>query len=73
MDYDNVPTTVFAPIEYGCVGLSEEEATQRYGASDLEVYHVQWQPLEWKLNYERYEEKCYAKLVRVWSMVHRLI
>uniref|UniRef100_A0A8V1A5W4 thioredoxin-disulfide reductase (NADPH) n=1 Tax=Gallus gallus TaxID=9031 RepID=A0A8V1A5W4_CHICK len=26
MDYDNVPTTVFTPLEYGCVGLSEEKA-----------------------------------------------
>lgn len=29
MDYDNVATTVFTPLEYGCVGLSEEQATQR--------------------------------------------
>uniref|UniRef100_A0A8C3QCQ5 thioredoxin-disulfide reductase (NADPH) n=1 Tax=Geospiza parvula TaxID=87175 RepID=A0A8C3QCQ5_GEOPR len=28
MDYDNVPTTVFTPLEYGCVGLSEEAAVQ---------------------------------------------
>ena len=26
MDYDNIPTTVFTPLEYGCIGLSEEEA-----------------------------------------------
>jgi len=26
MDYTNVPTTVFTPLEYGCVGLSEEDA-----------------------------------------------
>lgn len=26
MDYINVPTTVFTPIEYGCVGYSEEDA-----------------------------------------------
>jgi len=28
MDYNLVPTTVFTPIEYGCVGLSEEEARE---------------------------------------------
>ena len=27
MDYTNVPTTVFTPLEYGTVGLSEEDAT----------------------------------------------
>lgn len=37
MDYDNVATTVFSPLEYGCVGLSEEKAIVRYGADDLEV------------------------------------
>jgi thioredoxin reductase (NADPH) len=26
MDWDYIPTTVFTPIEYGCCGLSEEEA-----------------------------------------------
>lgn len=32
MDYENVATTVFTPLEYGCVGLSEEAATARYTA-----------------------------------------
>jgi thioredoxin reductase (NADPH) len=27
MDYSMVPTTVFTPIEYSCVGLSEEDGT----------------------------------------------
>jgi len=27
MDYSAVPTTVFSPIEYSCVGLSEEDGT----------------------------------------------
>ena len=30
MDYDNIATTVFTPLEYGCVGLSEELAYERY-------------------------------------------
>lgn len=29
MDYDNIATTVFTPLEYGCVGLSEETAIKR--------------------------------------------
>ena len=28
MDYENVATTVFTPLEYGCVGLSEEVASE---------------------------------------------
>lgn len=30
-DYDNVPTTVFTPLEYGCCGLSEEKAVEKFG------------------------------------------
>lgn len=37
MDYDNVATTVFTPLEYGCVGLSEENAIQKYGEDNIEV------------------------------------
>lgn len=25
VDYDNIPTTVFSPLEYSVVGLSEEQ------------------------------------------------
>lgn len=32
-----VPTTVFTPLEYGCVGLSEEEAEKKHGKDGLEV------------------------------------
>lgn len=32
-----VPTTVFTPLEYGCVGLSEEEAVTRHGEEHVEV------------------------------------
>ena len=29
MDYRNIATTVFTPLEYGCVGYSEEEAVNK--------------------------------------------
>ena len=31
MDYVNVPTTVFTPLEYGCCGYSEEDAQNTFG------------------------------------------
>lgn len=37
MDYENVATTVFTPLEYACVGLSEEAAIKKYGADKIEV------------------------------------
>jgi pyruvate/2-oxoglutarate dehydrogenase complex dihydrolipoamide dehydrogenase (E3) component len=30
MDYRNIATTVFTPLEYGCVGYSEEDAIKTY-------------------------------------------
>jgi len=29
MDWKNVPTTVFTPIEYGAIGLSEEDCIKK--------------------------------------------
>lgn len=37
MDYEHVATTVFTPLEYACVGLSEEAAIKKYGADKIEV------------------------------------
>jgi thioredoxin reductase (NADPH) len=36
-DYENVPTTVFTPLEYGCCGLSEEKAMEKFGEENIEV------------------------------------
>lgn len=47
MDYVNVPTTVFTPLEYGSCGLSEEDAKAKYGADNISTYHTKFQPLEW--------------------------
>jgi hypothetical protein len=30
MDYINIATTVFTPLEYGVIGYSEEEAIKKY-------------------------------------------
>jgi hypothetical protein len=37
MRYDCVATTVFTPLEYGCVGMSEEQALAAWGPDDVEV------------------------------------
>lgn len=42
MDYSMVPTTVFTPLEYGCCGLSEEDAAAKYGEDNLATYHVSY-------------------------------
>jgi thioredoxin reductase (NADPH) len=63
MDYDRIPTTVFTPLEYGCVGLSEEDALTRLGSGRVEVYHTNYTPLEWSVVESRPQNGCYAKLI----------
>ncbi|KAK7102055.1 thioredoxin reductase 1, cytoplasmic-like isoform X2 [Littorina saxatilis] len=61
-DYVNVATTVFTPIEYGAIGYSEEDATEKFGEDNIEVYHSNFFPLEWSLPH-REENVCYAKVI----------
>eukprot|EP00752_Nemacystus_decipiens_P009129 g8153.t1 len=63
MDYSNVCTTVFTPLEYGCCGLSEDEAIMNLGEENVEVFHSAFTPLEWQLNSERPQNACYVKAV----------
>jgi thioredoxin/glutathione reductase (selenoprotein) len=63
-DYDNIATTVFTPLEYGCVGLTEQQAIERFGADNIEVY-IQFQtPFEWTIAHNL-DNQCYAKLITV--------
>jgi thioredoxin reductase (NADPH) len=72
MDYNLIPTTVFTPIEYGCIGLSEEDAVHKYGADDIEVYHTYFKPLEYFIP-DRPDNECYAKLICVISENERVV
>jgi len=60
MTYNDVPTTVFTPLEYGAVGLSEEAATEKFG--NVEVYHSYFTPLEWTVPHLG-ENACYCKMI----------
>ena len=64
MDYINVPTTVFTPLEYGCCGYTEAEAKEKFGEDNISTYHTSFQPLEWQYNKERPEgTNCYVKVL----------
>jgi len=71
-DYVNVCTTVFTPLEYGCCGYSEEDAIEKYGEDDIEVYHTGFWPLEWTVAH-RPETACYCKLVCVKSQNMKVV
>lgn len=62
MDYNNVPTTVFTPLEYGCVGLSEEVAIDLYKKDRIEIYHAFYKPLESAIT-EAETSQCYIKII----------
>ncbi|XP_028514031.1 thioredoxin reductase 3 [Exaiptasia diaphana] len=61
-DYINVPTTVFTPLEYGAIGYSEEDAKAKFGEDNIEVYHLEFQPLEYTVAH-REANACYAKIL----------
>ncbi|CAC5419494.1 TXNRD [Mytilus coruscus] len=62
MDYDKIPTTVFTPLEYGVVGLSEDEAIQKFDEDSIEVYHAFYKPLEFA-PVGRDVSQCYIKVI----------
>ena len=64
MDYVNVCTTVFTPLEYSCVGLSEEDAIASFGEDGIEVYHREFIPLEWSISEKRSQSgKAFTKVI----------
>lgn len=47
MQYHNVPTTIFTPLEFGTVGLSQEDAELKYGKENIGVYRSEFLPMDW--------------------------
>jgi thioredoxin reductase (NADPH) len=63
MDYVNICTTVFTPIEYGTVGISEDTAIEQYGAENVECYIREFIPPEWSLSHGRGAHMAFVKVV----------
>jgi thioredoxin reductase (NADPH) len=63
IDYANMGCTVFTPLEYGCIGLSEAAAMEAYGKDEVVVYHTDFKPAEWEFLSYRKTESCFGKLV----------
>uniref|UniRef100_A0A7S4MQN0 Thioredoxin-disulfide reductase n=1 Tax=Odontella aurita TaxID=265563 RepID=A0A7S4MQN0_9STRA len=63
MDYKNVCTTVFTPIEYGTVGFSEDDAMEEFGCDNIDVYHKSFVPLEWSLSDGRSRHQGFTKVI----------
>ena len=65
MDYESVPTTVFTPLEYGTIGLTEVQANERFDGN-IDVWHTRFKPLEWEYDKFGHELYSYTKV-----LVHR--
>ncbi len=63
MDYTNVASTVYTPLEYGFCGLSEEDAIKQLGVDNISVYHTSFKPLEWNFLSTREDDVCYTKII----------
>ena len=62
MNYENIPSTVYTPLEYGFCGLTEEVAKEKF-KDDVLVYHSSFKPLEWNFLKSREDSVCYSKVI----------
>lgn len=62
MDYSDVATTVFSPLEYACVGMAEEDAIKKFGEDNIEVFHGFYKPTEFFIP-QKSVRYCYVKAV----------
>jgi len=51
MDYKNIATTIFTPLEYGCCGYSEEKAIEEFGKDKIKIYKKNVNILENELSH----------------------
>ena len=59
VDYDNIPTAVFSQPPIGTVGLTEEQAKERFG--EVDVYVSRFRPM--KLTLTDKQERTFMKLI----------
>lgn len=59
MDYNNIPTCIFSQPNLGTVGLTEEEARDKYG--EIVIYKSRFKPM--KLSLSDSDEKTFMKII----------
>lgn len=63
MNYKDIATTVFTPLEFGTVGLNEDEANALYGEENVDCFVSTFTPLEWSIANKQEGIQCFAKIV----------
>ncbi|MGB7486080.1 MAG: FAD-dependent oxidoreductase, partial [Phormidesmis sp.] len=59
--YENVPSAIFTTPEAATVGITEEEAIEKYGEDDINVYRSRFRPMYYTLPNK--DEKTLMKLI----------
>ena len=55
LDYNNIPTVVFAHPEVGTIGMTEPAAVSKFGKENIKIYHTKFTPMFY--NFHPQEEK----------------
>ncbi len=61
VDYQNIPKAVFSQPEIACVGYSEQDAIEKFGEANIEIFTSKFRPMSKML--PKVEEECLLKLV----------
>ncbi|MFC7049377.1 glutathione-disulfide reductase [Emcibacter nanhaiensis] len=61
VDYDYIPTAIFSQPPIGTVGYGEEEAIEKFGADDVQVYRSEFRAMKYTLAGR--EERSLMKLI----------
>ncbi|MGQ0578367.1 MAG: glutathione-disulfide reductase [Betaproteobacteria bacterium] len=61
LDYENIPTVLFSHPPIGTVGLTEEAASQKFGAAAVKIYETGFTPMVHAFTHRKV--KCAMKLV----------
>lgn len=61
LNYDLIPTVIFTHPPIATIGITEEEALEKYGEDKIKVYRSRFTPMYFALN--DYRQKCEMKLI----------
>lgn len=62
-DFENVPSAIFSHPEAGSIGLSEEQAIEKYGKENLKVYTSSFKGMYYAMLEEEQKEPTKYKLI----------
>ena len=74
LDYDNIPTTIFSPMEYGTCGLTEKKAIEKYTKENINIYKKSFNVLEFQLGFQfTNRQQAFVKLICLKTEDERVI